>query len=137
VKRYKILEVSLLIGCLVLFSKPLLAKSVSLSTYYPAPFGAYDRLKLVPRDSLTLDPHCNDQKDVGTLYFDNGLNKLTAGIYFCQMKSEDEFFWVLMGVPSIKGSGPLKSGKVICVKRDDSFGICASSPSFDGTCACH
>jgi len=135
-KKYKIIRVVLFVVCLVFFSIPVQAKSVSLSTYYPAPFGAYDRLKLVPRESLALDPHCNDQKDVGTMYFDNGLNELNAGIYFCQMKSEDEFFWIFIGAPIISGKGPLSNGNVVCVKGDGSFGACASSPSFDGTCAC-
>ena len=38
------------------------AESVTLSTYYPAPFGAYDRLQLVPRAALPIP--CNP----GTLY---------------------------------------------------------------------
>lgn len=41
------------------------AGSVQFSTYYPAPFGMYDRLRLVPRTGLT--PPC----DPGTLYINN------------------------------------------------------------------
>ncbi len=32
---------------------PLPAESITMTTYYPAPFGAYDQLRLVPRGDLT------------------------------------------------------------------------------------
>lgn len=38
------------------------AESLTLTTYYPAPFGAYDRLRLVPRGNLA------GVCDIGTLY---------------------------------------------------------------------
>jgi len=38
------------------------AETISLSTYYPAPFGTYDRIRLVPRPEIT--GVCR----VGTLY---------------------------------------------------------------------
>ena len=40
------------------------AETISLSTYYPAPFGTYDRIRLVPRPAIP-DP-CR----VGTIYTD-------------------------------------------------------------------
>jgi len=42
------------------------AESVSLTTYYPAPFGAYDRLRLVPRTNA---PNCTAALE-GLLYYD-------------------------------------------------------------------
>lgn len=46
------------------------ANSVSLTTYYPAPFGAYDRMQLVPRASLgALGAACGQE---GTLYIPTG-----------------------------------------------------------------
>lgn len=48
------------------------AESLTLTTYYPAPFGAYDRLRIVPRDAALTDP-C----DIGTIYADkNNASKL-------------------------------------------------------------
>ena len=49
------------------------AGSVQFSTYYPAPFGVYDRLRLPPRAALTDEP-C----DAGTFYYETG-----AGLRFC------------------------------------------------------
>jgi hypothetical protein len=47
------------------------AETVTLSTYYPAPFGAYDRLRLVPRAA----PLCNASLE-GLIYFDEVLHLL-------------------------------------------------------------
>lgn len=44
-----------------------LAETVTLSTYYPAPFGTYDRVRLVPRDPIA--GACR----VGTMYTENVL----------------------------------------------------------------
>ena len=48
------------------------AGSVQFSTYYPAPFGMYDRLRLVPRAALGAS--C----DPGTFYYETGV-----GLKFC------------------------------------------------------
>jgi hypothetical protein len=48
------------------------AGSVQFSTYYPAPFGIYDRLRLPPRAALTTP--C----DAGTFYYETGV-----GLKFC------------------------------------------------------
>jgi len=45
-------------------------QTVSLSTYYPAPFGSYDRLRLVPRPTIA-----NPCK-VGTLYTDEPMGNI-------------------------------------------------------------
>ena len=135
-KKEKIIKVSFLIGGLIVLASVLSAESVHLSTYYPAPFGAYDRLKLVPRDSLPLDPHCNDKNDLGTMYYDNGLNKLVEGIYACQRAAEDTFVWVLMSRQLLPGAQPLRNEKVVCIKTDGKFGVCMNNPSSDGTCGC-
>lgn len=44
--------------------------TVTLSTYYPAPFGAYDRLRLVPRDHLGGVTNACTAAEEGTLYID-------------------------------------------------------------------
>jgi hypothetical protein len=51
-----------------------LNKMFTLTTYYPAPFGAYDRLRLVPRAALPAG-QCNNNTR-GTFYFDQDLNSL-------------------------------------------------------------
>jgi len=57
----------ILFSLFVLIYSPYLtsAETISLSTFYPAPFGTYDRIRLVPRDPIGLP--CR----VGTLYTDN------------------------------------------------------------------
>ncbi len=84
-----------LISFLAILSTGLFADNVvKLSTYYPAPFGAYDRLKLVPRGSLPLDPNCDGLNDRGPMYYDKGEGSLTEGVYVCQRVSEDRLAWV-------------------------------------------
>src|SRR3989338_502131 len=46
------------------------AETIQLNTYYPAPFGAYDRLRLVPRTTI---PSCTAALE-GSLYYDDTLN---------------------------------------------------------------
>lgn len=55
------------------------SESITLTTYYPAPFGAYDRVKLVPR-ALSGMPCAVGGGDNGTMYFD-GTSK---DIYVCK-----------------------------------------------------
>ena len=43
------------------------AETLTLSTYYPAPFGSYDRMRLVPRGTA---PTC-DGTLIGSIYFDS------------------------------------------------------------------
>ena len=47
-------------------------ESVTLSTYYPSPFGSYDRLRLVPRS----DPA--EPCQTGTMY-----TNLSGVLFFC------------------------------------------------------
>lgn len=78
----RILCQSVLLSCFMLFSfqsflfaqNPPTNGSISLTTYYPAPFGAYDTLRLVPRD----EPVC-DENAAGTLYTDADGN-----LYYCR-----------------------------------------------------
>jgi hypothetical protein len=140
----KTVRVVLLVACLTIFSPPLFAENVTLSTYYPAPFGSYDRMKLVPRDSLELDPHCNDVKDTGIMYYDNGLKKKAAGIYVCQKTFSGAFNWGLVSAflpedekDKASTEKPVISNqKVVCIDEDGKLGVCLNNSSADGTCAC-
>src|SRR3989338_3201527 len=46
---------------------------LTVTSYYPAPFGAYDRLQLVPR---AVAPTCAKQENWGTIYYDQEDNTL-------------------------------------------------------------
>jgi len=61
-KKYLIATISLLIATTAH------AGSVSLTSHYPAPYGRYDQLRLVPRDPLPAN--C----DIGTIYVDKTSN---------------------------------------------------------------
>ena len=89
--KNKIVIIALLIGSTVILAGILFAENITLTTYYPAPFGAYDRLRLVPRDSMPNDPHCNDDKDIGVIYYDNGKAKRKMGLYVCHMVASKRF----------------------------------------------
>lgn len=114
------------------------ANQITLTTYYPAPFGAYDRVKLVPRESLPLDPYCNDESDVGVMYFDDGKGEFVAGIYACHFE-EEKYQWVYLSRPfqdEESETKKVRNAKVVCVKENGKFGVCINNQSFDGTCAC-
>lgn len=55
--------------------------SLTLTTYYPAPFGAYDQLRLVPRDALT-----GTSCPIGTLYVNADNNNQ---LYYCSADDAD------------------------------------------------
>ena len=94
-KKRSIVKVAVLVGVLVIISSALFADGVvKLSTYYPAPFGAYDRIKLVPRSTLPLDPNCDDASDLGTMYYDKGEEMLAEGVFVCQRIGENKLTWV-------------------------------------------
>jgi len=81
---------------MMLLSPMVMADHVTLTTYYPSPFGVYSKLRLHPMDSLPPDPYCNDDDDLGLMYYDNGLNEKVEGVYACLRIAENSFKWVLM-----------------------------------------
>lgn len=144
-KAYSRLLLLLTIGILGFAAKILLADNITLTTYYPAPFGVYDRLRLAPRDSLSSED-CKDSRQRGTMYYDNGLGERSEGLYICQdispagdRKSNDyqpQFDWTYVSRPKNQTRGAAGQYKVLCVKTDGSFGECLNNPSADGTCGC-
>lgn len=69
----------ILVGAIILLSamaSPCRAGSMTLTTYYPPPWGAYDRLKLIPRA-----PIAGSTCDIGTLYVNTADNNR---VYYCQ-----------------------------------------------------
>ncbi|MCK5259442.1 MAG: hypothetical protein KAJ70_00125 [Candidatus Omnitrophica bacterium] len=61
---------------LLIFCLPVHSETLTLSTYYPAPFGSYDRLRLVPRN---VAPPCDVSLE-GSLYYSD----ITDTINICQ-----------------------------------------------------
>lgn len=72
------------------------AETISLSTYYPAPYGAYDKLKLVPRSAIT--GTCEE----GTFFVLEGENTMQ----YCRDRDSDGTpeWGPLQGVWSRQGS---------------------------------
>ncbi len=67
-----------LIGTFFLFfiSSPAFAQSteqMTITSYYPSPFGVYDRLRLMPRGAA---PSCLNKNDWGSIYYDEAQNSL-------------------------------------------------------------
>jgi hypothetical protein len=129
-----------IIGCilslLILFPfKHSAADQLQLTTFYPAPFGAYDRMRLVPRNSLP-DADCDAQEKVGVIYYDDGKNQKPEGLYACQKLDQNRFGWVFISKPFSSKESPVVQQNVVCLKSDKSFGVCLNNPSADGTCAC-
>lgn len=63
--KKRIFLICIFSGIVLLKLPQLGAETLTLTTYYPAPYGAYDRLRLVPRDSAAMV--CNEST-VGTIY---------------------------------------------------------------------
>lgn len=128
---------SLFLAVSLIFCPLSLAEELTLTTYYPAPFGAYDRIRLVPRESLSADEHCRREKDLGVMYYDNGLEDKAEGIYVCQKISEGKFDWVLVSRSAYGEPNVVQKQHVVCMKPGGQLGVCVNNPSYDGTCACH
>lgn len=135
IKKYFMLAA--LPGVVLLMVSTLLADNLTLTTYYPAPFGAYDRIKLVPREALDAKGNCDTDNAVGTIYYSKGGDKQSPGIYVCQKFKDDSFDWVFLARAFRGNSDGVGNQKVVCVKPDGHFGTCLNNPSFDGTCACN
>ena len=68
----------LILETLALSSPTLAQQSVKLSTYYPAPYGGYEKIRLVPNSNITPDTLCTSEGEM-TYYLDtldNTNNKL-------------------------------------------------------------
>ena len=126
-----------LITCLVVFASALLGDQLTFTTFYPAPFGIYDRIRLVPQDSLPENPFCDDQQDLGVIYYDNGYRDRIEGIYVCQKVKNNGYIWILASSPLKVNPEIVTDQKVVCVKSDGNFGVCVNNPSGDGTCGCY
>lgn len=83
------------------------AGEIKLITYYPAPFGAYDRLRLVPREALDSE-ECN-HNTWGTFYIDNEL----GAIVLCSSLGED--LMTIATKQDIDGNIGLTGWQVYCV----------------------
>ena len=85
-----------------LTSLPIFAETLTLTTYYPSPFGAYDTIRLVPQASRT-GVACN----IGELYIQTGTNKLVV----CSTGTWTDtpaWFWELIGT-NLYPSNPLSN----------------------------
>ena len=57
-----------MVGLLLMNAGLVFAGQTTLTTYYPAPSGNYDKLRLVPTSTA---PDCSSANDIGTLYVDD------------------------------------------------------------------
>ena len=133
----RILFVLFVLGRMFFLPRELFAESLTMTTYYPSPFGAYDRMKLSPRESLPADEYCIDERDLGLMYYDNGQGEKAEGLYVCQRTSPEHFNWIFISRPVNNETDTVEKAKVVCVKEDGRFGVCIDNPSHDGTCGCH
>lgn len=76
---------------IAVFSTVYAQESLTLTTYYPSPFGVYDRLRLVPR--LPAGLNCVGLNDWGTIYYDSTLETLRI----CEDDSSGGGQWSSLG----------------------------------------
>jgi len=77
-------------------------ETITISTYYPAPSGVYQNLRLFP-SATQLPANCNLNTE-GTLYYDNKTNQILA----CR-KTEimpDVFTWQQLSLWTLAGVAP-------------------------------
>ena len=70
-------------------------ETLTVTTYYPAPYGVYDALQLQPNDTV---PACDDPAtDMGKLHLDNGFGGAPipggAGLYICNDDTAGDVRW--------------------------------------------
>jgi len=130
------IKILLGIGCLAILSTVLFAENITLNTYYPSPMGSFDRIKLVPRSSIPLNPDCNEQGEVGIMYYDNGAGAMAEGVHVCQKLPDASFHWVFVSPPVTWGAVVASNEKVVCIKANGNLGVCTNNPSADGKCGC-
>ncbi|MBU0547379.1 MAG: hypothetical protein KJ710_07545 [Candidatus Omnitrophica bacterium] len=83
-----------LICFLSLISNPLVfAEDITITTYYPSPYGVYKNLRLYPNDDNTPAAACANE---GEMYFDNSDSKL----YVCS-GSPGSYTWQAEGSSSL------------------------------------
>ena len=98
-------KISFIITGLILFSASsclFAQETVTITTYYPAPYGIYDALRLNPNDT---PPSCfgvADAGNIGMLHFDNrdpGIGD-GIGLYVCNDQGGGNAQWELVAVDS-------------------------------------
>ncbi|MFA7000476.1 MAG: hypothetical protein WC241_05220 [Candidatus Paceibacterota bacterium] len=67
-------------------------ENITLTTYYPAPFGVYENLRLFPTTTI---PTCATADDEGTMYYDNNAN--VNQLMVCRETALGIFGWVTAG----------------------------------------
>jgi hypothetical protein len=72
-------------------------EAITITTYYPAPFGVYEQLRLFP---IAAPPaaDCNLNSE-GTMYFDNGSHQLKV----CRQNAAGQFVWQSAGLWTLNG----------------------------------
>ncbi len=82
-------------------SSVLFAESISFRSAVPSSSGAFDKLRMTPRDSLDRETFCSDQSHLGMMYFDNGYNELPEGMYVCRRTEDGDFDWGMVILGSV------------------------------------
>ncbi len=95
-------------------------EQITLTTYYPAPFGGYDRMRLVPHDSSTSPITC-DSNSEGTMYYDDN----DKAIKVCKDDGWGNIAWTNAGGIWERDA---TNGYIYPAVIDDAVGIGNSTP---------
>ncbi|MDP2923503.1 MAG: hypothetical protein Q8O30_07280 [Candidatus Omnitrophota bacterium] len=82
---------SILTTCFIIpvFSQ---TESITITTYYPAPFGVYQNLRLFPTTTV---PNCATDNDEGVMYYDNTVN--VNQLMVCRETAPGIYGWGMAG----------------------------------------
>ena len=105
------------------FAQSNYTESLTVTTYYPAPYGVYQNLKLNPTDTVPSDSALS----AGVMYYNNSMDVIRYynNTTWVNMTGEGGGYWVLSGnnlTPvgssnniSVKASGDICNGAGICL----------------------
>ena len=83
------------------------AEEITLTTYYPSPYGSYNELQLYPHTTTTT---CNSNAR-GTLYYDDATNQ----VMFCKQTAPSTYSWQAVGGGMPSGTIVMWSGSIASI----------------------
>ena len=98
---------------LLIFTISFAQEQLTITTYYPSPYGSYNELQLSPHTPAVTN--CNSLNAVGTIYYDS----IAGSVQLCTPNGTGGFWWTGIG----GGGGPAPASTVIYTNQDPAAGV--------------
>ena len=97
----------MVIGMVLFFTLCLLylsfaEESITITTYYPSPYGSYNELttNILTIKGGAILPGCNESSR-GKMFLLQGGSGIEDGFYICKKKADGSYAWIALGSPSV------------------------------------